>query len=90
MSSSPGYVRDYVQERKVELANGGRKKHTLRLRARRLMMKKGLVRPHDGKQVDHKIALSKGGGNEGNLRVESAHANESYPRTSKGAIKGKK
>ena len=49
MPSSPGYVRDYQQERKTELARGGRKKHTLRLRARRMLMKKGMVHPHDGK-----------------------------------------
>lgn len=89
MSSSPSYVRDYTQERKTELARGGRKKHTLRLRARRLMMKKGLVHPHDGKQVDHIKPLSQGGGQAGNLRVESTHANESYARTSSGAIKKK-
>jgi len=90
MPSSPGYKRDYVAERKTMLARGENVRHPLRLRARRLEMKKGLVHPHDGKQVDHKQPLSKGGsGAESNLRVISAHANESYPRTHTGAIKGK-
>lgn len=90
MPSSPGYKRDYQQERKTMLARGERRSHTLRLRARRLAMKKGLVKPHDGKDIDHKTPLSKGGGNSvSNLRVESEHANRSYPRTHTGAIKGK-
>jgi hypothetical protein len=62
----------------------------LRLRARRLEMKKGLVHPHDGKDVDHKLPVSKGGTDTpGNLRVVSAHYNRSYKRTRTGAIKGK-
>ena len=88
MPSSPGYVRDYTEERKTSLARGERKSHTLRLRARRLMMKKGMVHPHDGKQVDHKHPLVKGGGNApSNLRVESVHENESYPRTKTAGMK---
>lgn len=88
MPSSPGYVRDYKQERKTELARGGRKKHTLRLRARRLAMKMGLVKPHDGKDLDHKTPLSKGGSNDAsNFRVESQHANRSFPRDSSGKLK---
>lgn len=52
------------------------------------MMKKGLVKPHDGKDVDHKQALSKGGGEgTGNLRVKTASDNRSFPRTKKGGMK---
>lgn len=91
MPSSPNYKRDYKQERKTSLARGERDAHTARLRARRLLAKEGKVAPHDGKQVDHKVALSQGGGNaKGNLRVQSVHTNESYPRTSTGAIKKKR
>lgn len=90
MPSSPNYVRDYKQERKTELARGGRRKHTLRLRARRLAVKMGLVKPHDGKDLDHQIPLSKGGSNKpSNFDVETAHDNRSYPRTSTGAIAGR-
>jgi hypothetical protein len=53
-------------------------------------MKKGMVSPHDGKHVDHKLPLSKGGGNsDSNLRVRSASANDSYQRTKTGAMKYK-
>jgi hypothetical protein len=87
MPSAPGYVRDYTQERKTELARGGRRKHTLRLRARRLAVKKGLVKPHDGKDLDHKTPLSKGGSNTPtNFRVESQHANRSFPRNKQGKL----
>lgn len=94
MPSSPSYHRDYKEERKTALARGEAKGpksgHTLRLRARRIEMKKGLVHPHDGKDVDHKTPISKGGGNAkdgSNFRVESVHANRSYKRTHSGAIK---
>lgn len=90
MPSSPGYKRDYKEERKDQIARGEIAGHTLRLRARRLAMKKGMVKPHDNKDLDHRIPISRGGGNDpGNLRVQSEHANRSYPRTSTGAIKGK-
>lgn len=85
------YPRNYVEERKTALARGDRLGHTLRLRARRLEVKKGLVHPHDGLEVDHKKPISEGGANTpGNLRVESRHANRSFPRTKTGAIKKKK
>jgi len=94
MPSPPGYHRNYAEERKTAIARGEAKGpgsgHTLRLRARRIEMKKGLVHPHDGKDVDHKKPISKGGGNApggSNFRVESAHKNRSYARTKTGAIK---
>lgn len=88
MPSSPNYKRDYQQEYKTLLARGDRKDHTMRLRARRLAMKKGMVKPHDGMHVDHVVPLSKGGGNAaGNLRVRGASANSSYQRTRTGAMR---
>lgn len=88
MPSAPGYKRNYAEERKDMLARpGARKDHTLRLRARRLAVKKGLVKPHDGKDLDHRTPLSKGGSNSpSNFRVESEHANRSFPRTASGAL----
>ena len=46
------------------------------------MEAKGAVRKGDGKDVDHKQALIKGGSNTAsNLRVRDANANRSFKRT---------
>ena len=88
MPSSPGYKRDLKQERKTELARGGAEKNIERKQARRDMEKAGLVKPFDGKDVNHKKPLSKGGiTTPGNLNVQSASDNRSFPRTKAGAIK---
>jgi hypothetical protein len=51
-------------------------------------MKAGLVKKGDGKDVDHKTPLSKGGGNnKGNLRVVSASENRSFSRNRDGSLK---
>lgn len=89
MPSSPGYKRNYKQEAATE---SPKRKHDRAERnaARRQLEKEGKVHKGDGKQVDHKTPLSKGGSNSrGNLRVRSQHANESYDRTSSGAMKYK-
>lgn len=88
MPSSPDYKRDYKQEAKTALARGERPKHNARLKARREAMKLGMVKRHDGKDVDHKTPLSKGGGNTpSNWRVRSAKANRSFPRKPDGSMK---
>jgi hypothetical protein len=47
-----------------------------------------LVHKGDGKDVDHKKPLSKGGTTvRSNLRVKDDNTNRSYKRTSKGAMK---
>lgn len=92
MPSSPGYKRDIKQEtrtakRRGEIG-GHNAPHAIRMRARRLAVKKGLVKPNDGKDIDHKVALSKGGTNsESNLRVKSASDNRSFPRNKNGSMK---
>jgi 5-methylcytosine-specific restriction endonuclease McrA len=49
--------------------------------ARAKMMKAGRVAKGDGKDVDHKVPLSKGGStSKSNLKVTSVHANRSYKR----------
>lgn len=56
--------------------------------ARAAMEKKGLVKKGDGKDVDHRKPIVKGGGNTaGNLRVVSASANRSFPRTRTAGMK---
>jgi hypothetical protein len=64
------------------------KKRTEQNAARRVMEKKGLVHKGDGKDVDHKQPLSKGGGNGSrNLRVVPASRNRSFSRNSDGSLK---
>jgi 5-methylcytosine-specific restriction endonuclease McrA len=89
MPSSENYVRDYKQEHKTAKRRGDYANKLLRGKARRIMIKKGMVKK--GQDVDHKIPLSKGGGalDVKNLRAVSVSKNRSFPRTSSGAIKGK-
>ncbi len=88
MPSAPGYKRDYNQEMKTATKRGENKGNALRHKARRLAVKKGMVKPFDGKDIDHQQPLSKGGSNlPSNFRVQSAHNNRSFPRTRKGAVK---
>ena len=85
----PRKIRDYKKERasydskpKVMAANRARKK------ARYDMEKAGKVKKFDGKDVDHKKPLSKGGSNaKSNRRVVSASKNRTYARNSKGGVK---
>lgn len=94
MPSSPDYVRDYRQEARTARARGeiggSDTPNAARKRARRLAIKKGMVKPHDGKDVHHKKPLSKGGSNKvSNLAVTNASKNRSFKRNSDGSIKGK-
>lgn len=57
------------------------KKRSMRNKARRKLAKQGRVKKGDGKDVDHKNPIAKGGGNAlSNLRVQSESANRSFPR----------
>lgn len=74
------YAKEYEQ---YDGTPAVKKKRAARNKARRMMEAEGKVRKGDGKDVDHKVALSKGGtSTRGNLRVKSASANRSYPRNS--------
>lgn len=65
-----------------------KKKRAARNQARAIMEREGLVAKGDGKDVDHKKALSKGGTTvRSNLRVKSATANRSFARKSDHSIK---
>lgn len=65
-----------------------KKNRAARNAARREAEQDGLVRKGDGKDVDHKQPLSKGGSNDkSNLRVVPKSDNRSYPRTRTGAVK---
>lgn len=84
----PRKVRDYQAERKYDSQPKVKKRRALRNKARRALMKEGLVKVGDGKHVDHKKPLSKGGSTKrSNLRVISARKNTSYSRNKKGGVK---
>lgn len=89
MPSSPGYVRDYKQEARTAKARGdvggSDAPHAKRMRARRVAIKAGMIKPGDKRDIDHKTPLAKGGGNGlKNLRPRDASKNRSFKRT-KGA-----
>ena len=87
MPSSPGYKRDYQQENKYKSTPEQIHARVIRNRNRRAALKLGRVHKGDGKEIDHKVPLSKGGAPGGkNLRVVSAHTNDSFKRNSKGAL----
>lgn len=81
------YAKEYEQ---YDGTPAVKKKRAARNKARAMMEKEGLVHKGDGKDVDHKKPLSKGGTTtKGNLRVKSASANRSYARNADHTIKGK-
>lgn len=80
--------RDYKRERELQLKRGEDVGHAKRLRVRREAEATGMVKKHDGKDLDHKKPLSKGGSNKlSNIRVVSKSTNRSFPRTKTGAVK---
>lgn len=65
-----------------------KKNRAKRNAARRDAEKRGLVRKGDGKDIDHKTPISKGGGNgRANLRAVPASQNRSFPRNPDGSMK---
>ncbi len=81
------YAKEYAQ---YDGTPAVKKKRAARNKARAMMEKEGLVHKGDGKDVDHKRALSKGGKTvRSNLAVKPASANRSYARNSDHTIKGK-
>lgn len=84
----PRNPRDYKKERKYDGKPEVKKKRALRNQARRKLMKEGVVKKGDGKDVDHKKALAKGGSNKrSNLRAVPASKNRSFARTKKARMK---
>ena len=82
-------MRDYKKEYKNYQGKPEQiKNRAKRNKARAMMMKLDKVKKGDGKDVDHKHPLIKGGGNTLlNLRVISKHKNRSFKRTSTGGMK---
>lgn len=88
MPSSGGYVRNYKREWANAKKRGEGDDNAARHRLRYQATKLGMVKPKDGKDLDHVKPLSKGGANSiKNARVTSQHANRSYPRNKDGSMK---
>lgn len=83
--------RDYAREKAWDHShdNGQRLKDRAdRNKARSILEKAGKVHKHDGKDVDHKRPVSKGGGTTpSNLRAVPARENRSFSRNSDGSLK---
>jgi len=88
MPSSKNYKRDYRQEYATAKARGENDGNAQRKRARYAAEKAGRVHKGDGKDIDHKRPISRGGTNAAsNLRVVSKGKNRSFPRRADGSMK---
>lgn len=81
--------RDYAREDKWDANHPGRAQdREERHKARAMAVSEGKAHKGDGKDVDHKTPLSKGGKTvDSNLRVVSAAENRSFSRNSDGSLK---
>ena len=85
MATKRNYAQEYANYDGTEMV---KKKRAQRNKARRMLEREGVVHKGDGKDVDHKKPLSKGGTTtRSNLKAVPASQNRSYKRTSKGTIK---
>jgi 5-methylcytosine-specific restriction endonuclease McrA len=82
-------TRDYAKENREYKSKPDQiKKRVARNKARRMMERLGKVKKGDGKAVDHKTPLSKGGSNTmSNLRVRDFGKNSSFPRNKDSSLK---
>jgi len=84
MTKERNYKQEYANYQGTDEQIKNRAK---RNKARSIMEKAGKVSKGDGKDVDHKKPLSKGGANhKGNLAVKTKTANRSFARNKKGGI----
>lgn len=84
--------RDYKRENELYNSSPEQKKNrAARNAARRTMMAKGAVKKGDGRDVDHKKPISKGGGNSlANLFVTGKSANRSFSRNKDSSLKSQR
>jgi hypothetical protein len=82
-------ARNYKQEyANYDGTEAVKKKRAQRNKARRMLEATGAVKKGDGKDVDHKKPLSKGGTTViSNLRAKPAAANRSFKRNPDGSMK---
>jgi hypothetical protein len=81
--------RNYKQEYdNYQGTEASKKDRAQRNKARRMMEREGVVKKGDGKDVDHKKPLSKGGTTiMSNLKAKPAAANRSFKRKPDGSMK---
>ena len=80
--------RDYSQQREYNASPEATAKRVANNSARRQAMAEGKARVGDGKDVDHRTPLSKGGTNaRSNLRVVPRSENRSFARNSDSSVK---
>lgn len=77
--------RPYKHEWDMEKKRDEKDERATRARARYALDKKGIKRK--GKDVAHKVPLSRGGTNEDGYTLQSPSQNRSYPRTASGGVK---
>mgnify|MGYP003112065533 FL=1 len=83
----PSKKRNYKEEyAKYQGTEEQKKNRAKRNAARRKATRTGKVAKGDGKDVAHKKAISKGGKNSGNTKVETAGKNRSFKRNSSGKL----
>ena len=83
----PSKKRNYKEEyAKYQGTEEQKKNRAKRNAARRKATRTGKVAKGDGKDVAHKKAISKGGKNSGNTKVETAGQNRSFKRNSSGKL----
>lgn len=81
-------ARDYSKEKGYNSSPEQKANRAARGRARYAMIKAGKAKVGDGKDVDHKKPIVKGGGNQpSNLRMVSPSKNRSFARTKKAGMK---
>lgn len=79
------YAKEYAQYDGTEAV---KKKRAQRNKARRMLEREGVVHKGDGKDVDHKTPLSKGGTTvRSNLRAVPASKNRSVKRNKDSSLK---
>ena len=87
-NGKPTKVRDYSQQREYNASKEATEKRVKNNAARRQAIDAGKARVGDGKDVDHKVPLSKGGSNSAkNLRVVDRSKNRSFSRNSDSSLK---
>jgi len=81
--------RDYKRERQLQSTPIELAKNAARKRARRKLEKSGVVKKHDGKDVDHKNRNPLDN-SRGNLKAKPKSANRSFSRKGTKGVYGKK